>query len=171
MTHSQFTELYNQNLPALKNFARKLTRDEDAANDLVQDAMIKAFRAKDKFLAKSSFKSWTFTILKNTFITGYNKRRKRGIVSTPIEELAHNFENSHAINNNAISLLYVKEIRSRIGKLSEKCKEPFRLHLSGYQYNEIAEALQIPIGTVKSRINFARTKLKQMMSNDIMVAA
>lgn len=171
MMTSQFTQYYTDNLTAMHNFARRLTRNESMAEELVQEAMIKAFRGFHTFEEGSSFKSWAFTIVKNTFITKYNKRKKRGVVNAPIEDFTFALESTHTVDNNAISKIQVKEIKSCINKLSRKSREPFKLHVAGYQYNEIADALDIPIGTVKSRINFARTKLKSILIEEQLVAA
>lgn len=160
MTNSQFNIYYQDNFRALTNFARKLTKDAVEAEDLVQETAIKAYRGMHTFKEGTSFKSWSFTILKNTFITKYNKRKKRGVVNKPIEEFTFALENQHAIDNGAISQMRIKEIQECISELSYKSRIPFLMHVNGYQYNEIAESLNIPMGTVKSRINFARTKLK-----------
>ncbi len=160
MTESQFNTYYSDNYTALKNFARKLTNDVSAAEDLVQETAMKAFRAMHTFRPGTSFKSWSFTILKNTFITGYNKKKKRGVVNKPIEDFTNYIESKNTLANNALSNMRIKEIKDCISELSYKSRMPFIMHVNGYQYNEISESLNIPIGTVKSRINFARTKLK-----------
>lgn len=171
MTPVQFITYYNSNLQALHNFARKLTRNQNDAEDLVQETALKAFRSQHTFKEGTSFKSWSFTILKNTFITKYNKKKRRGVVSTPVEDMAFALESNQSIPNEAISKLRVKEIKSCISELSVKSRLPFLMHVEGYQYSEIAESLTIPIGTVKSRINFARTKLKEKLSDKGIIAA
>ncbi|MFT4536396.1 MAG: RNA polymerase sigma factor (sigma-70 family) [Saprospiraceae bacterium] len=163
MTTAQFNDFYKMNIVALENFAKKLTRDQIEAQDLVQETAIKAFRGMHTFKEGTSFKSWSFTILKNTFITKYNKRKKRNIVNAPIEDFTYALSSMHAVRNDAISQLKIKEIKGCIKQLSPKSKKPFLMHVEGYQYNEIADTLNIPIGTVKSRINYARTKLKGIM--------
>ena len=171
MTTAQFNEFYNANIIALENFAKKLTKDRVEAEDLVQETAIKAFRGMHTFKEGTSFKSWSFTILKNTFITKYNKRKKRNIVNAPIEDFTYALSSRHAVRNDAVSQLKVKEIKGCIKKLSPKSKMPFLMHVEGYQYNEIADSLDIPIGTVKSRINYARTKLKSIMEDQGLMAA
>lgn len=172
MTQIQFNDHYDSNFPALMNFAKKLTKDHVEAEELVQETAIKAFRGLHTFNLGTSFKSWSFTILKNTFITKYNKSKKRGIVNAPIEDFTYALENKSAVRNDAVSQLRVKEIEACIEELSYKSKMPFLMHVEGYQYSEISESLNIPIGTVKSRINFARTKLKDILQErGIVVAA
>jgi RNA polymerase sigma-70 factor (ECF subfamily) len=131
------------------------------AEDLVQETAIKAFRALHTFKSGTSFKSWAFTILKNTFISKYNRRKKRNVVNNPIEDFTFALENKYAVRNDAVSMIRIKEIKESIEELSYKSRLPFLMYIDGYRYNEIADNLNIPIGTVKSRINFARTKLKE----------
>ena len=172
MTKVQFKHYYKNNISAIENFANKLTKNKIDAQDLVQETAIKAFRGMHTFKPGNSFKSWAFTILKNTFITKYNKKKKRGIVKTSVENMSFAIDNSREVRNNAISKMRVKEIKGCIQELSSKSRKPFMMHVEGYQYNEIAESLNIPIGTVKSRINFARTKLKSKMKfNGLVIAA
>ena len=171
MTNTEFTSNYHKNLPAVKNFARKLTRNMVDTKELVQVAMVKAYKSKHTFREGSNFKNWIFTIVKNTFITQYNKRKKRGVVSAPIEDLNFAVRTHYITKNRALSNIRIKELWRYIDTLSEKSKEPFKLYVQGYKYDEIAKNLNIPIGTVKSRINFARTKLKRIISRQNFIAA
>lgn len=171
MSETQFNQYYNNNILAIRNFANKLTRNSVESEDLVQETAIKAFRSRNTFKLGTSFKSWSFTILKNTFITKYNKRKKRAIVNKPIEDFTYGLENKYAVRNDALSQIRVLEIKDCIKELSYKSKLPFLMHVEGYQYNEISDSLNIPIGTVKSRINFARTKLKSILKDKGIMAA
>jgi RNA polymerase sigma-70 factor (ECF subfamily) len=172
MSNKQFIAYYQENFSAMENFAKKLTKNSNDAKDLVQEATFRAYRGMHTFRTGTNFKSWVFTILKNTFITKYNRRKKRGVVNASIEDFTFALKNNYSVRNDAISKLRVNEIKGCIKQLSTKSKKPFLMHIQGFQYNEIAESLGIPIGTVKSRINFARTKLKNIMArNDINQAA
>jgi len=171
MTEAQFNNYYNNNILALTNFANKLTKNSVEAQDIVQETCIKAFKNRDSFKAGTSFKSWSFTILKNTFITKYNKQKKKAVVNKPIEDFTYGLENKYSVKNDAISKMRIKEIQECITELSHKSKLPFLMHVEGYQYNEISDSLDIPIGTVKSRINFARTKLKTILRDRGIMAA
>lgn len=170
MTSVQFNHYYESNISALTNFAKKLTRNDEDAKDLVQETAIKAFRGMSSFKQGSNFKSWAFTILKNTFITKYNKKKKRGVVNAPIEDFTYALESTHSINNDAISIMRIKEIENCIERLSSKSSTPFLMYIKGFKYDEIADHLDIPVGTVKSRINFARKKIKSYMSEIGMLA-
>lgn len=165
MTTIQFSNLFDRNYHALINFANKLTRNGSDAEDLVQETAYKALKGIHTYRVGTNFKSWTFTILKNTFINKYHRRKKRGVVNNPIEDFTFALENKFALDNDAVSTIRVKELESYINQLSEKSRIPFLMHFNGYQYNEIADQLDIPIGTVKSRINYARKKLKDKLEN------
>ncbi len=171
MTNEKFSQLYNQNHEALMNFAKKLASSTSLAEDLVQETAVKAFKAKDSFRPGSSFKSWTFTILKNTFISQYRKMKRRGVVSKPVEELAYMLGDQRVERNSAVSKMRLDDIKACIDELSYKSRMPFLMHIKGYQYNEISESLDIPIGTVKSRINYARQKLKGILIRKEIVQA
>lgn len=171
MTNDDFNNKYKANYIALFNFAKKLTRNQVDAEELVQETALKAYKGLHTFKDGTNFKSWAFTILKNTFITKYNKRKKKGVINKPIEEFTFALENNYAVRNDATSKIRVKEIKNCIETLSHKSKMPFLMHVEGYQYDEIANSLNIPIGTVKSRINFARTKLKVILVERGVIAA
>lgn len=171
MSETKFNQYYKDNILAIRNFANKLARNSVDAEDLVQETAIKAFRSRHTFRPGSSFKSWAFTILKNTFITKFNKRKKRAVVNKPIEDFTYGLENKYAVRNDALSKISILEIKKCINELSYKSKLPFLLHVEGYQYSEISDSLNIPIGTVKSRINFARTKLKTILNDKGIMAA
>jgi len=147
------------------SFAIKLTRNTQDAQDLVQETVIKAYKNFHTYTEEncSSFKNWSFTILKNTFITKYRKRKRMSIVSTPVEEMlfavSPNIIASEEIYKND-SIVYLNQC---IDKLSKASKQVFKLYLNGYSYEEIAKVHNIPMGTVKSRINYARRKLQTIV--------
>jgi len=163
MTQFQFKKHHKDHLTALKHFALQLTKNASDADDLVQETGLKAFMSKHTFKEGLSYKSWAFTILKNSFITKYHKRKRRNIASKPLEELVFAVDQRAVVRNNGISKLHTEEIKSKIDQLSEKSKMPLLMHVRGYHYHEIANMLDIPIGTVKSRINFARKKLRKKL--------
>jgi RNA polymerase sigma-70 factor (ECF subfamily) len=168
MSHLEFNQYYSQNEAALYNFATKLTRNRMDAEDLVQETAIKIYKNLHRFLEGSNFKNWSFTILKNTFITKYNKRKKRAVLNTSVEDMMFAIDDIHITNNAAASKMNIDNINACIQLLSKKSREPFELYIRGYKYEEISQMLDIPMGTVKSRINFARKKLKQaLISNGL----
>ena len=171
MDKIQFSQQFKAIETGLKNFALKLAKNSTDAEDLVQQTAYKAFKGIHTFKEGTSFKSWSFTILKNTFITAYHKKNKRGVTNGPLEDYTYNIESNTSVHNNALSKLRMQEIYSHIEGLSHKTKLPFMMHVEGYKYDEIADNLNIPIGTVKSRINFARKKLKVVINNSAAKAA
>lgn len=160
MTTLEFSYSLTKLSPSLKPFALKLTRDMDDANDLLQDTMVKAFTNKDKFTDGTNLKAWLYTIMKNTFITNYQRMVRRGTFVDTTENL--HFINSGAtiIENGVYGDFAMKDIVKAINQLDEVYKSPFLMHYRGFKYHEIAEKLNIPIGTVKNRIHIARKLLK-----------
>lgn len=157
----KFDSIYKEHIEALRSFALKLTKNKMDADDLVQETALKAFRNFNKYNSDKSFKNWSFTILKNTFITKYNARKKKSIISLPVEEIDYLTFSKPEADDAGEQNSKIRYLKQSIEKLSPKSKKPLKMYISGHSYKEISEHLIIPIGTVKSRINFARTKLKQ----------
>jgi RNA polymerase sigma factor (sigma-70 family) len=164
MTALEFSYSLERMSRSLKPFAYRLTKDLEEANDLLQETMLKAFTNRDKFTDGTNLKAWLFTIMKNTFITNYQRmvRRKTFIDTT---ENLHYINSSESITTNAAySTFTLKDINTAIEELEDVYKTPFMLHFKGFKYHEIAEELDIPIGTVKNRIHIARKELKAKLS-------
>jgi RNA polymerase sigma-70 factor (ECF subfamily) len=148
--------------PLLLSFAKSLTRDEDSARDLFQETAYKAYRYKEKFHPSTNFKAWLMTIMKNTFINDYRRKKRR-------QTIFDNTDNDFLLNsiieveNRGDGNIIQDEVQLAIEALDEQLRVPFLLQFQGYQYEEIAERLEIPLGTVKSRIHFARKKLRHQL--------
>ena len=170
-SNEQFKNKYEEYNEAMYNFARKLTKDHVEAEELVQISAVKAFRGWNTFRQGSNFKAWIFTIIKNCFITKYNKRQKRNVVSIPVEEMQFATNNRHKIDNGALMTMRLKELMQSFNYLSYKLRIPFEMFIEGYKYNEISSKLNIPIGTVKSRINSARVKMQKRLNGMESLAA
>ncbi|MCA8829312.1 sigma-70 family RNA polymerase sigma factor [Hymenobacter pini] len=164
MTSLEFTDQVQKISYSLKPVAMNLTRDADDAKDLVQETLLKAMLNKDKFKAGTNLKAWLYTIMRNTFINNYNKITKRNsnIDSTEYFQYFNTNEN-YITHNGATSDFVVADINEAIAGLSADYRTPFMMYYIGYKYLEIAEKLQIPIGTVKNRIHIARKELKQAL--------
>ncbi len=164
MSTNEFNTLLVSNAEFLKPFAINLTRDNDAANDLYQETLYKALANHEKYSVGTNIKAWLFTIMRNIFINNYRRKAKQKTIfdSTPNDYLIN--QNQVAISNSAEGAIRYKEISKAIQQLPEIFKTPFLLYFEGYKYNEIAEALQEPLGTIKSRIHFARKLLKEQIS-------
>jgi RNA polymerase sigma-70 factor (ECF subfamily) len=148
----------------LEYFALSLTKDKEQAQDLLQETLLKALTYKDKFTPDTNLKAWMHTIMRNTFINDYRKSiRTRTVVTTKddIEVLDFVLATTFAAPDSAISH---KEIMQFINKLGEQYRVPFIMHFNGYKYKEIADQLNIPIGTVKSRIYLAKQSLMANLS-------
>lgn len=162
MSTIDFQKKFDQLESLLFAFAMKLTRNKDRAKDLMQETAFRAFRHRTKFRQGTNFKAWVTTIMRNTFINNYRRKKTRNQVEAPIEDYTFAIE-SKTIDNGAQKQLMYQELMGLLNKLSDLYKVPFLMHFKGYQYQEIAEQLDIPMGTVKSRIFFARRKMKEMI--------
>jgi RNA polymerase sigma-70 factor (ECF subfamily) len=138
----------------------KLTKNREDAKDLMQETAMRAYRHRDKFTMGTNFKSWCSTIMRNTFINQYRKKKLRRNVNEPIESFLFAVENKNVIPNRGEMNIRMKEYKEIFNEIGEIYSVPFLMFYRGYEYKEIAEYLEIPIGTVKSRIFLARKKLK-----------
>ncbi|HAS47373.1 MAG TPA: RNA polymerase subunit sigma [Microscillaceae bacterium] len=146
---------------SLKPFALKLTKDVEQANDLLQETMLKAFTNKDKFTKGTNLKAWLYTIMKNTFITNYQRLARRNTFIDSTNNLHYINSVDNTVDNNAYANFTLQDINKAINKLDKAYSTPFIMHFKGFKYHEIADTLEIPIGTVKNRIHIARKELKQ----------
>lgn len=153
---------FNEALISMENnlhsFAMSFTRNITDAKDLTQETMLKAITYKNQYTPKTNFKAWVFTIMRNIFINQY-RRKKRAISIFDNSKELYSIIGSEVTSNQPIHFLYEKEVSEKIDRLGDELKEPFEMHFQGFKYKEIADKLEIPIGTVKSRIFIARKKL------------
>ncbi len=163
MTALEFSYSLNSMSDSLKPFAVRLTRDNEAAKDLLQETILKAYTNRDKFAVGTNLKAWLYTIMKNTFITNYQRAAKKNTFIDTTDNLHYINSSDNITENLAHGNFAMKDINSAIETLNDTYRIPFLRHFSGYKYHEIAEELDIPIGTVKNRIHIARKKLKQQL--------
>jgi len=160
---------FNSNLigmkPNLQRFAMSLTSDHDTALDLVQDTYLKAITNKDKFVDYTNLKAWVFTIMKNTFINNYRRNIKENTIIDGTQDLYYINQPNDKGSISPESNYSEGEIERAINSLEDEFRIPFRMHIEGYKYREIADELGLKIGTVKSRIFFTRQKLMQMLKD------
>lgn len=159
MTTLEFNGRCYQLEDLLKAFAMRLTMNREDAQDLYQETVMRAFVHKDRFMPGTNFKAWITTIMRNCFINEYRKRRTRNQVEQPLEENTA-FAVQKAVDNDGPSRVMTTELKRLLGQLDEAHRTPFEMFFDGFEYQEIADTLQLPMGTVKSRIFFARKKLK-----------
>lgn len=148
----------------LNSFAYNLTKSADASKDLYQETAYRAITNRDKFKPGTNFKAWMFTIMKNIFINNYRKKKKANTIIDTTENLYYINSGSVTINNHAESSIMSEELMGMIDELDDSTRIPFMMHYEGYKYQEIADELELPLGTVKSRIFFARKALKEKIS-------
>jgi len=147
----------------LKDFTRKFTSDKDESHDLVQDTMLKALIYRDKFRENTNLKGWLFTIMRNTFINNYRKNRRTRKVSDQAKEfIFQSKEDEHTFSRPHESLEYI-DIWNNVDDLREELRAPFKMNCTGYKYQEIADHLGIPLGTVKNRIFHARKEIQKKL--------
>lgn len=143
----------------LEYFAYSLTMNQEDANDLLQDTFLKALTYREKFVKEDNLKAWMFTIMKNTFINNYRRSVKANTIIDGTKDLYYLNMPKDTGFADPSSLCNTKDIEEAIASLEDEYKIPFTMHVKGYKYKEIAEKLDISIGTVKSRIFFTRKKL------------
>lgn len=160
MSTVEFNQMLLSNAEFLKPFAVTLTHDSEAAKDLVQETMYRALANQDKYNVGTNIKAWLYTIMRNIFINNYRRKAKQSTIfdSTPNEFLLN--MNQGAVANDAIAGINLKEVQAAIHNLPEIFRNPFLLYFDGFKYHEIADMLGEPLGTIKSRIHFARKLLK-----------
>lgn len=167
MAPTQFTNQILEFSQSLQAFAFHLTKDAEDANDLVQETHYRALSNHDKFAEGTNIKAWLFTIMKNIFINNYRRKsRRKTVLDNTEDQFVLNSAPSVA-GNNAISNLTMADIEGAIDRLDDQYRKPFMMHYVGYKYQEIADDMELPLGTVKSRIFFARRLLKDDLGNTI----
>jgi RNA polymerase sigma-70 factor (ECF subfamily) len=161
MATREFNQMLLENTDFLKPFAVTLTKDHEAAKDLLQETMYRALANQEKYSVGTNIKAWLYTIMRNIFINNYRRKSKQNtIFDNSSNDFLLNY-NQQAVDNGAESNLRMKDIYQALHNLPEIFKQPFMLYFEGYKYHEIADALQEPLGTIKSRIHFARRLLKE----------
>lgn len=155
---------FNNNFYALTSslnaFAYNLTRNQEDAKDLYQETAFRAMTNRDKFKPGTNLKAWLFTIMKNIFINNYRKKVKKNTLIDTTDNLYFINSGSSMIGNDAGENIAMEELDEIIKDIDESLSEPFMMHFVGFKYQEIADKLDLPLGTVKSRIFFARKELK-----------
>lgn len=163
MSLQEFNEKILSLNSKLHMYALSLTANQDDANDLLQDTFLKAFSNKDKFNPNTNINAWAYTIMKNTFINNYRRAKKSNTIVDNSKDLyqLNSLQKAHSISPEAD--YNHGEIMTAIRKLDSDQRIPFEKHVAGYKYKEIADEMNLPIGTVKSRIFLTRQKLSHKL--------
>jgi RNA polymerase sigma-70 factor (ECF subfamily) len=163
MSAIEFQDRFNQLSSVLHTFAYNLTKNVEEAKDLFQETAFRALSNKDKFRPGTNFKAWLFTIMKNIFINNYRKKVKSNTIMDSSDNLYYLNSGSNTIINKADSDMLVDELAAMVEQLDKSLRIPFLMHYEGFKYQEIADQLELPLGTIKSRIFFARKELKRLI--------
>ena len=157
MSITEFNSLVLNQSESLKPFAISLTHDHEEAKDLCQETLYKAFAYREKYEQGTNIKAWLYTIMRNIFINDYRRNARKQLVMESVKYSQTSQENSSELN------LRIREIEAAIHRLPSIFKTACLLYLEGYKYHEIAYALNEPLGTIKSRIHFAKKTLQKQL--------
>ena len=149
----------------LLRFAFKLTSDHEDANDLLQETSLKVLDNEDKYMPETNFKGWAYTIMRNIFINNYRRVVREQTFVDTTENLYHLNSGFEAVAESTDSAYDLNELHRIVNSLPKEYKVPFSMHVAGFKYREIAEKLDLPLGTVKSRIFFTRQKLQNELKD------
>jgi RNA polymerase sigma-70 factor (ECF subfamily) len=160
MSTIEFSDKFYSLSSVLHSFAYNLTKNTEDSKDLFQETAFRALRNKDKFRPGTNLRAWSFTIMKNIFINNYRKKVKANTIMDSTDNDYYINSGSNAVHNAAESNIMHREISKMVDELEDGIRVPFVMHFQGFKYQEISEHLGLPLGTVKSRIFFARKELK-----------
>lgn len=147
------------------NFAYMLTSNREDAFDLLQDTTLKALDNKDKYADNTNFKGWVLTIMRNIFINNYRRSTRVSMMVDTTTDLYHlNLPQDSGLLSPENSYME-GEIHQAIDSFSDAYRIPFSMHLAGYRYAEIADRMKLPVGTIKSRIYYARQRLRSQLGD------
>lgn len=140
----------------LEGYALGLTSNADDAKDLLQETLLKALSNRDKFVNSTNLKAWLYTIMKNTFINDYRRNQRANTFIDKTDNLYFINNSNPSDTGSPESKIAEKDIRKALASLTDDFRIPFEMYFNGYKYKEIADELNLSIGTVKSRIFFTR---------------
>ncbi|MGE0589323.1 MAG: RNA polymerase sigma factor [Cyclobacteriaceae bacterium] len=165
MTATEFSSQLTSLQSTLRQFTYRFTRSREESQDLVQDTMLKALTYRDKFREDTNLKGWLFTIMRNTYINKYRKMKLAKTSTDDTKELYFlNVADTHTFNKPEKTVEF-KEMWKNVNEIKEELQIPFKMYTTGYKYHEIAEHLNIPIGTVKNRIFHARKEIQKKIGS------
>src|SRR5690606_31946952 len=139
MTKIEFDTMVTQQSEALKAYALHFTHDDEDANDLVQDTVLKAITYYNKFKTGTNLKGWLYTIMKNTFINNYRRFVKISSLVTKSDEISSANLAYSSTKNKGENKFVMEDIQDAMADLSDDYYVPFTMYFEGYKYHEIAD--------------------------------
>lgn len=166
MKKQAFNRILLNNCVFLEPASIALTRNAEEAKDLVQDTLYRALLYKDKYKEGTNIRAWLYTIMRNIFINNYRRRKKFVKISSDVPQDYYLFRIDKVAQNGGLMNTGLRELKNAVNRLPDIFRLSFELHYLGYKYQEIADALREPLGTIKSRIHFARKMLSSSISRN-----
>jgi RNA polymerase sigma-70 factor (ECF subfamily) len=166
MTEQAFNQTLLNNRFFLGPASMALTRNEEEAKDLIQETLYRALLYKNKYQEGTNIRAWLYTIMRNIFVNSYRRRKKFTKVSSETPQDFYMFQKGKVARNGGLMNIGLRELKSAINRLPDIFRLSFELHYMGFKYQEIADALREPLGTIKSRIHFARKMLASTVSRN-----
>ena len=163
MSSTEFNYKIHQMSTLLHSFAYNLTKNVEDAKDLYQETAFRAITNQSKFSPGTNLKAWLFTIMKNIFINNYRKKMRANTIIDSTDNNYYINSGKQTIRNSGESNIMMGELWGMVEHLDDGLRIPFVMHYEGFKYQEIAEEMALPLGTVKSRIFFARKELKSLI--------
>lgn len=164
---NDFGRLVEAQIPRLRRYARALTRDLIRADDLVQNCLTRAIAKQHLWQPGTEVRAWLFTIMHNQHVNEIRRSVREG-ANVPIEDAAPVL----TIQSNALAALQLRDLKRALGKLAPEQRQVILfVGLEGMRYEEVASILDIPIGTVRSRLWRGRDQLRKLMGMDDEVSA
>lgn len=149
----------------LFRFAYRLTRNRDDASDLMQETSLKVLDNYEKFTEETNFKAWAYTLMRNIFINNYRKSVREQTFLDQSDNLFFLNVSQQSGYDTPEGALALSEIKKAINGFNKEYRQPFAMHVAGFKYETIAKEMNLPLGTVKSRIFFARKRLQRVLKD------
>lgn len=160
--NTAFVNEINDNMDFLEMCALKYARNTTDAADLLQDAIERMLKSEDKFKIGSNFKAWSGLVMRNLHINNWRRNKNRHLVNTDFSESPHAFRLT--CDNDSVTKLNAEYLQDEINNLKDMYRIPFLMYYQGYRYEEISQELNLPLGTLKTRIFYARKQLRKQLS-------
>ena len=156
---TDFARQLEAELPRLRRYARALTRDVTRADDLVQSCLTRAVAKQHLWQPGTDLRAWLFTILHNQHVNDVRRSVREGI-NVAVEDVAPML----TVQSNAVAVLQLRDLEAAMAKLPLEQRQVILLvGMEGMRYEEVAEILNVPVGTVRSRLSRGRDQLRRLM--------